>query len=250
MVYQKVRLAYDINNEYDTHPGEWLHGIGRNVSYIQYCEVRYQTYHYTPIPLATLLENSEHFDTHFAFYNALCVLYNRGDSLRILDVSIGRPGLPELPRSYTSLARPDNDHHTIPWRYDMRTEHDSEAMRREFFPEIIYTLGLLKGFDWVERIIISDPERDRLFGPNLPFYLRGELGFDFNRVSTRADERWEYQEMGWDGKGPGFEYWELVNPARRGVERLGAEVAEQNRTWTLSAFEQEDRELRAQPPAW
>lgn len=251
MVYKKVRLAYDINDDYDTHPSEWLYSIGRNVSYIQYCEIRFQTYHYTPMPLATLLENPEYFDTHFAFYNALCILYDRGNSLRVLDVSVGRPRLPELPRSYTSLPRPANDHLTTPWRYDMCTEQDSEATRREFFPEIFFTLGLLKGFGWVERIIISDPERERLFSPNLPYYLRGELGFDFDRVSTRADERWEYQEMGWSGEGPGFEYWELVNLARRGVQgRPDAEVAGRNRTWTLSAFQERYREMSAQVGAW
>lgn len=250
MVYRRVRLAFDINwHQVETHPGEWLHGIGRNVSHIQHCEIKYQTYHYTPLPLASLLDQPDQFTHRFAFYDAVCLLYERGDSLRVLDVSVGRPPQPDLPRSYRSPPRSGN-HRTVPARRDMTTEKDSEAMRREFFPEIFYTLGLLKGFKWLERIIIRDPERQRLFSPLLPYYLRGELGFHLERVSTRADERWEYQEMGWTDGGPGFESWELVNPAKRGAQAPQYEVATQNRAWTRSAFEKRDKEVRAQPPAW
>lgn len=201
------------------------------------------------MPLATLLEQPDQFSLRFAFYDALCLLYECGDSLRILDVSIGRPPLPDLPRSYSPPPRSGNPHPT-PLQHDMSTELDSEAMRKKFFPEIFYTLGLLKDFTWVDTIIISDPEHQRLFSPILPYYLRGELGFDLEKVSTRADERWEYQEMGWTDGGPGFEYWELVNPARRGVQTPQLEAAARSRTWTLSAFEERDKKLRAQPPAW
>lgn len=246
MVYKRVRLAFDINwHHIDTHPSKWLKSIGRNVSHIQHCEIRYQTCHYIPKPLAVLLEQPDQFDIRFAFYNAICVLYERGDDLRVLDVSVGRPSLANLPRKYISPPRNDPPHPL--WRCDMYTDEDCEAMRREFFPEIAYTLRLLKDIDWVENIILSDPEHQHLFGPVLPCYLQEELGFDLGKISTRADERWEYRETGWTGIGPGYEYWELINPARRGVQRFNDG---QSRIWRLTANEERNRELRAQPLAW
>lgn len=248
MVYKRVRLAFDVNwQDIDTHPSEWLKSIGRNVSHIQHCEIKYQTHHYIPKPLAAILRQPDMFDIRFAFYNAICVLYEHADDLRVLDVSVGRPSLANLPQKYISPPRSANDPPPPLWRCDMNTDEDCEAMRREFFPEIAYTLRLLKDFDWVERIVLSDPEHQHLFGPVLPCYLQGELGFDLGKISTRADERWEYREIGWTGRGPGFEHWELINPARRDVQRLDAG---QSRRWRLTWNQERDKEVRAQPPAW
>lgn len=239
MVYKRVLLAYDVHNPYDNCPGDWLYAIGRNVSYIQHCEIEYQAIHYTPIPLSTLLEESEEIDYNFPFYNAIKALYEYGDSLRTITVSIGRP------RYRVPYFRPPTlrwDDAPTPWRYDMKTEEDREAMRREFFPEIVYTLRQLKWFDWVEKIIITDKDRTHLFGPVLPYYLRGQMGFDFDKISTRAEELSdgfdEFRELGWrDGEAPRVEHWELVNPMirRRGGGGTDA-IFSQNKTWILSSY--------------
>lgn len=37
----------------------------------------------------------------------------------------------------------------------------------------------------------------QIFGPLLPYYLRGELGFEMGRVSTRKGEKKGCKLMGW-----------------------------------------------------
>lgn len=208
LVYKRVRLSYAND---DVEPACWLYRIGRNVSYIQHCDVQYKTHSYFPTPLSRLLADpqTEKFHDHFPFYHVLCTLYQGGYGLCTVRVSIERP-CTDLPRNYIPPRR--SQHDPVPW-YEMRTEKDSDAARRLFFPEIAFTLRHLKWLNWVEKIIICDSQGgDRLFGPVLPYYLRGELGFKLHRISTRLAEFDGFKETGWVGKGPGVEQWELVKP--------------------------------------
>lgn len=67
MIYKRVQLAYNIDIEDDMHPGNYFIGIGRtrNISYIQYCDIQYQTCNNYPTRLSALVEDLEEFNGEF-----------------------------------------------------------------------------------------------------------------------------------------------------------------------------------------
>lgn len=189
LVYNTVRFRYGLG---DQLPNDWLRAIGSNIKHIRNCQIDYQTDGYYPTSVKDLQWHHHHYETGLHFRDVIQQLSRGAARLRNVDVSVERPPQ-EIPRWLSGRTEPGPE-----WIY-MYTDADCVKVRREFFPEIAFTLRHLKELRMVEKIHVFGYKM--LFDPLLLYYLRGEMGFGLRKTSGRSA----------DGGGD-CEKWELVNP--------------------------------------